>query len=75
MGSGIGIALFLLLATGVRLGIWLAAGYYRPLLDTANSDLSTAKVGRDNLKALAGGAGQKVGRAGAGREEQGGGCR
>ena len=58
---GIGVALVLLLATGTGLGIWLAAGHYRPLLDTANSDLSTAKAGRDNLEALAGEQGRKLG--------------
>ena len=58
---GIGVARVLLLATGTGLGIWLAAGHYRPLLDTANSDLSIAKAGRDNLEALAGEQGRKLG--------------
>lgn len=49
------------MATGVRLGIWLATGYYRPMLDTANSDLFTAKAGRDNLEALAREQGKKLG--------------
>lgn len=59
--TGIGLALVLLLVAGTALGIWLAAGHYRPLLDTANSDLSTAKAGRDNLEALAGEQGRKLG--------------
>lgn len=42
-------------------GAWLSARHYRPLLDTANSELSTAKAGRDNLEALAGEQGRKLG--------------
>lgn len=59
--TGIGLALVLLLVAGTALGIWLAARHYRPLLDTANSDLSTAKAGRDNLETLASEQGKKLG--------------
>lgn len=59
--AGIGLALILLLAAGAGIGVWLAADYYRPLLDTANRDLATAKSGRDHLEALVGEQGRKLG--------------
>lgn len=49
---GIAMGLVLLLAAGAAGGAWLAAQHYRPLLDTANSDLATARSARDNLLAL-----------------------
>lgn len=55
------LAVTLLLALGAAGGVRLAVGHYRPLLDAANSDLSTAKAGRDNLEALAGEQGRKLG--------------
>lgn len=58
---GLGLALALLLTAGAGIGAWLAADYYRPLLDTANSDLSMVKAGRDNLEALTGEQGKKLG--------------
>ncbi|KAA0943669.1 MULTISPECIES: hypothetical protein [unclassified Pseudomonas] len=73
--AGIGLAVLLLLAVGAAGGARLAAGHYRPLLDTANSDLSTAKNGRDNLEVLAGEQGKKLGelvQAGELRERSGG---
>ncbi|NWB84145.1 hypothetical protein HX830_04550 [Pseudomonas gingeri] len=42
------------MAAGAAGGAWLAAQHYRPLLDTANSDLATARSARDNLLALTG---------------------
>ncbi|WP_370590955.1 hypothetical protein [Pseudomonas gingeri] len=51
---GVALAMTLLLAAGAAGGAWLAASHYRPLLDTANADLVTAKSARDNLLALTG---------------------
>ena len=59
--TGIGLALALLLVLGASGGAWLAACHYRPLLDTANTDLATAKLARDNLETLAGEQGRKLG--------------
>lgn len=56
---GIALALALLLVAGAGIGVWLAADHYRPLLDTANSNLATATTGRDNLEALVGEQGRK----------------
>lgn len=56
-----GVLALLLLAVGAAGGAWLSAGHYRPLLDTANSERDTAKAGRDNLEALAGEQGRKLG--------------
>lgn len=59
--TGIGLALALLLALGAAGGVWLAACHYRPLLNTANTALVTAKQARDNLETLAGEQGRKLG--------------
>lgn len=59
--TGIGLALALLLALGAAGGVWLAACHYRPLLNTANTGLVTAKQARDNLETLAGEQGRKLG--------------
>ena len=59
--TGMGLALALLLALGAAGGGWLAACHYRPLLDTANTGLATAKQARDNLETLAGEQGRKLG--------------
>lgn len=56
-----GVLVLLLLVVGAGAGGWLSTGHYRPLLDAANSDLSTVKAGRDNLDALAGEQGRKLG--------------
>lgn len=58
---GILLAVVLVLAAGATLGAWLASRHYRPLLDTAQTDLATAKAGRDNLEALAGEQGRRLG--------------
>lgn len=58
---GIGLALVMLLVLGAAGGGWLAAGYYRPLLDAANTNLATAKQARNNLETLAGEQGRKLG--------------
>lgn len=58
---GILLAVVLVLAAGAALGGWLASRHYRPLLDTAQADLATAKAGRNNLEALAGEQGRKLG--------------
>ncbi|MFK3641269.1 hypothetical protein [Pseudomonas protegens] len=39
----------------------MASKHYRPLLDTAQADLATAKAGRDNLEALTGEQGRRLG--------------
>lgn len=58
---GILLAVVLVLAAGATLGASLASRHYRPLLDTAQTDLATAKAGRDNLEALAGEQGRRLG--------------
>ena len=58
---GLGLAVILLLVSGAGAGAWLAARHYRPLLDTANTGLANAKSARDNLEALAGEQGKKLG--------------
>lgn len=59
---GAALVLALLLAVlGATGGVWLAAGYYRPLLDAANTDLASTKSARNNLEALAGEQGRKLG--------------
>lgn len=58
---GILLAVVLVLAAGAATGAWLASRHYRPLLDTALGDLATAKAGRNNLEALAGEQGRKLG--------------
>lgn len=55
------LALALLLVLGVAGGVWLAAGHYRPLLDSASIGLATSKQARDNLETLAGEQGRKLG--------------
>ena len=57
----VGLVLALLLMLGAAGGGWLAACHYRPLLDTANTGLATAKQARDNLETLAGEQGRKLG--------------
>ncbi len=59
--AGVGLALVLLLVAGAAGGVWFAAVHYRPLLDTANTDLVTAELARDNLETLAGEQGRKLG--------------
>lgn len=56
-----GLALVLMLMLGAVGGAWLAACHYRPLLDTANTGLATTKHARDNLEALTGEQGRKLG--------------
>ncbi|WDH55382.1 hypothetical protein PUP75_11515 [Pseudomonas chlororaphis] len=60
LAAGLGLA-GLLISAGAGLGAWLAAGHYRPLLDAVQDDLATTKAGRDNLEALAGEQGRKLG--------------
>jgi hypothetical protein len=57
----LGLAAILLLALGAGGGVWLAARHYRPLLDTANTDLVTTKSARDNLELLTGEQRRKLG--------------
>lgn len=58
---GLGLAVTLLLVIGAGAGAWLAARHYRPLLDTANTNLATAELARGNLETLAGEQGKKLG--------------
>lgn len=51
----------LLVVLGAAGGVWLTAGHYRPLLDSANTNLANAKSARDNLEVLAGEQGRKLG--------------
>lgn len=60
VGAALVLAL-LLVVLGAAGGVWLASGHYRPLLYTANTDLANAKSARDNLEALAGEQGRKLG--------------
>lgn len=60
VGAALVLAL-LLVVLGAAGGVLLAAGHYRPLLYTANTDLANAKSARDNLEALAGEQGRKLG--------------
>ncbi|MBE8590811.1 hypothetical protein IQK56_07640 [Pseudomonas sp. MAFF 301449] len=59
--AGLGLAVIFLLAIGAGGGAWLASRHYRPLLDAANLDLANTKSARDNLEALAGEQGRKLG--------------
>ena len=59
--AGMGLAVAMLLVLGAAGGAWLAACHYRPLLDTANISLATARQTRDNLETLAGEQGTKLG--------------
>ena len=70
--AALGMAVILLLGLGAGGGVWLAARHYRPLLDAVNTDLATTKSARDNLEALAGEQGKKLGelvQAGKDREQ------
>lgn len=68
---GVLLAAALVLSAGAALGGWLVARHYRPLLDTAQEALATAKAGRNNLEALAGEQGRKLGElALAGKERE-----
>lgn len=59
--ASLGLSLVLLFTLGAAGGCWLAARHYRPLLDTVNTDLATAKLARDNLETLAGEQSRKLG--------------
>lgn len=58
---GILLAVVLVLVAGAALGAWLSSRHYRPLLDTSQEALATAKAGRANLEALAGEQGRRLG--------------
>lgn len=59
--GGLVLAALLVLAVGASAGIWFAARNYRPLLDAANLDLANTRAARQNLEALAGEQGRKLG--------------
>ncbi|WP_370601207.1 hypothetical protein [Pseudomonas nitroreducens] len=48
------LACLLLIAIGAGLGVWLAAGHYRPQLDQAGQNLATCRAARGNLETLVG---------------------
>lgn len=48
------LSVLLLVAGGAGLGVWLAAGHYRPQLDQAAQDLATCRAARGNLESLVG---------------------
>ncbi len=45
------LAALLLVAAGAGLGVWLAAGHYRPQLDAALADLAACRSARGSLEA------------------------
>lgn len=68
----IALAVILLLVMGAAGGAWLASRHYRPLLDATNSELASTRSARDNLEALAGEQGRRLGelvQAGKDREQ------
>lgn len=48
------LAALLLVAAGAGIGVWFAAGHYRPQLDAAAEDLTTCRVARSNMEILVG---------------------
>lgn len=52
--AALGLAGLLLVSAGAGLGVWLAAGHYRPQLDQAGQDLATCRAARGNLETLVG---------------------
>ena len=48
------LAALLLVAAGAGLGVWLAAGHYRPQLDQAAQELVACRAARGNLETLVG---------------------
>jgi hypothetical protein len=50
-----------LVGLGAALGVWQAAGHYRPQLDDAKGQLASCKAARGNLEALAAEQGLKLG--------------
>ncbi|MGY2294228.1 hypothetical protein ACW9H7_02005 [Pseudomonas yamanorum] len=58
---GLGLSVILLLVFGAVGGAWLAGRYYRPLLNTTQTELAVAMSARDALEALAGEQGKKLG--------------
>ncbi|KSW22757.1 MULTISPECIES: hypothetical protein [unclassified Pseudomonas] len=52
--AGLVLAALLLVAVGASLGVWLAAGHYRPQLDQAAQDLAACRAARGNLETLVG---------------------
>lgn len=68
IGAAAGVRVWMVLAIGgsliglgVAIGVWQAAGHYRPLLDDANGLLTSCKAARGNLEALAAEQGLKLG--------------
>ncbi|MFZ5959865.1 hypothetical protein ACOXVJ_20380 [Pseudomonas knackmussii] len=52
--AGLVLAALLLFAAGAGLGVWLAAGHYRPQLDQVGRDLGSCRTARSNLETLVG---------------------
>ncbi|WP_430317506.1 hypothetical protein [Pseudomonas nitroreducens] len=59
--GAVALAGALLIAAGVGLGVWLAAGQYQPQLDQAAKELTACQAARGNLEALAQEQGAKLG--------------
>lgn len=55
------LAALLLLVMGAWAGHWLTEEHFQPLLDSAKSELKTVTTARDNLVALTGEQGRKLG--------------
>lgn len=55
----VGVGVLILL--GIVAGCWVAAGYFRPLLDAEQDEAATCKAARDNLSGLAAEQGKALG--------------
>lgn len=52
--AGLALAALLLVGAGAGLGVWLAAGHYRPQLDQATQYLTACRAAKGNLEELVG---------------------
>ncbi|MDD2114153.1 hypothetical protein NP554_20440 [Pseudomonas asiatica] len=51
----------LLVLVGMLIGVWAAAGHFRPLLDSEQTQVASCKAARDNLSGLAAEQGKALG--------------
>lgn len=59
--AGLVLAALLLVAAGAGIGVWRAAHYYRPLLDSVGAEHEQCVAARGNLEELAKEQGAKLG--------------